>query len=118
MGKCETCMEQLTTETRQLMGCPLAPAPPPRAAGLVKPWQGLGYAGPSPAVCPGYTVQLPEVIETARARLHWRMGELRSFCGGAAPGALLERIEILEGAARELEEWRLTPATKGGGAEG
>jgi hypothetical protein len=118
MASCETCQLELSVESRQLAGCPWAPAVPARSLALVRAWSGLGYAGAPPTTCPGYTTQLPEVIETARARHHWLRGNLAALCGGPAPDALLERIEILDGAARELDAWSVTPRSKGGGAEG
>ena len=64
-----------------------------------------GFKG-EPTICPGYTTSLPEVIEIARARFHWKNG------GPAAIGItdwvnhpLAIGIEILEGAANESERW-------------
>ena len=60
-----------------------------------------------PTVCPGYTTSLPEVIEGARARLHWSKGALTSFCNGNARESVLMAIEILEGASNECQTWCL-----------
>lgn len=118
MGSCQTCMQDTTVDTRQLAGCPYAPLPPPRARALVQPWCGLGYRGDKPTVCPGHTTELPEVIEVVRAHRHWKVGAIGAVTVLPAPEALLQRIEVFEGACRELESWAMTPASKGGGAEG
>ncbi len=116
-AKCVTCMESLSEEQRQLAGCGYAPQPPERLRVFVEPWAGLGYTGPKPTVCPGYSTNLPEVIETARARLHWSKGELLSFTRGTPSEALTTGIEFLEHAANEAHLWSITPRSKGGGAE-
>lgn len=115
MTKCDTCIAKRSPEQRQLLGCAYTPPPAGRLSSFVKPWQGLGYSGDEPSVCPGYTTQLPEVIEIARARLHWSKGSLAAFCPGEPPSALLIGIEILEGAVCELIDWKSTPKAQGGG---
>ncbi len=86
---------------------------------MVSPWHGLGYKGDKPTTCPGYTCNLPETIEIARARLHWSKNAhaLESFCGGPVSAGMLLGMEILEGASNELSNWQMTPSSKGGGAE-
>lgn len=116
---CETCMESMTTEQRQLDGCGLAPLAPERLLRFVKPSIGLGYSGPGPTVCPGYSTALPEVIEAARARLHWSKG------GPAAIGVtdwqddpLSMAVEILDNEIETFRGWCTTPSSKGGGGPG
>lgn len=59
---------------------------------------------PEATVCPGYSTRLPEVYEAARA-LHWaKRGGLGPVYGqGQLPQAALDAIDILDGAANELE---------------
>jgi hypothetical protein len=92
--------------TRQLLGCGFAPLPAGHLLKFVRAPRPAGYEGDDPTVCPGYTTSLPEVIEIARARFHWKNG------GPAAIGItdwvnhpLAIGIEILEGAANESERW-------------
>ncbi len=116
MTKCETCMQSQSLQARQMHGCPWAPIAPERLAPYVQPWNGLGYAGDKPTACPGYTTNLPEVVEVARARLHWSKGQITAFCGGEQPtDALMIGVEILEGAIGEVITWSSTPRDKGGG---
>ena len=61
-------------------------------------------------ICPGYLCDLPEVIEVARAHLHWSKGSLHSFCRGEQPGdSLLYGIEVFEGALNSLSSWLMKP---------
>lgn len=59
-----------------------------------------------PSVCPGYTTQLPEVIEAARAHNYFTKGELTQFCEGQATEALKYAIEIFESANNAIDNWR------------
>lgn len=109
-------MQRLTPNARQLSGCGYEPL-----LDLRSPWSGgslPNYRGPQTTVCPGFTVALPEVIEVARARLHWSKGQLTQFVHGQAHDALLEGIECLEGAVNEFQFWSATPESKGGGGHG
>lgn len=104
-------MRALTEAARSQAGCGYAPT-----VERIYPWAGLGYKGATPTVCPGYSTNLPEVIEVARARFHWTKGELSAFTHGRATDALMIGIEILEGAVNECQAWCTTPRDKGGGA--
>ena len=60
--------------------------------------------GEDPAICPGYLINLPTVIECARAKLHWEKGLLKErYEGYELTGVLLDSIEILVGAVAEAE---------------
>lgn len=109
-------MQELPLDRRQQLGCGYAPPPSPHLASIVRPWAGLGYRGPRPTTCPGYTTNLPEVVEIARAHRHWSKGSLEAFCGGPPPEAVITGVEIFDAAMGELEAWRATPASQGGGA--
>lgn len=64
-------------------------------------------------LCAGYVCRLPEVIEAARARMHWEKGALVSFCGGQQPSDhLLEAIEIFNHSVAELHHWQMTERNK------
>lgn len=84
-----------------------------------RPWSPVsldaGHRGEY-TLCPGYTTKLPEVIEVTRARLHWSKGSLPVFCGKDEPTeSLVLGIEILEGAANEVQSWAMMPKAEGGG---
>jgi hypothetical protein len=119
-SKCETCMQSMTTEARQLEGCGYEPPPEEKLRPFVNPSVGLGYKGPNLTVCPGYSTSLPEVIEAARARMHWEKG------GPHAIGVtdwrddpLAEAVEILESEiSGDFRQWFALPASKGGGGPG
>lgn len=75
-----------------------------------------GYRGPALTTCAGYTANLPEVIESAVARLHWKTGQLESWCGKRRPTEeLLDAIVILDAECSALESWLMTPSKDGGG---
>jgi len=100
---CQLCMQHNPRALRQEMGCGYEPPPPPSIK--VDPWTppvdltggNRGYKGPPPQFCAGYTTKLPEVVEIERARKHWLLGELRSFCGDEPPtDVLIAGIELLD----------------------
>lgn len=110
-------------EQRQYMACGYEPALDPTRVRLTI-WNppaatatgNVGYRGPNPTVCPGYTTRLPEVQETALLRLHWENGVLRDACGGETPTEeTLSLIVVLQGAYNALQRWVMTPASDGGG---
>jgi hypothetical protein len=71
-------------------------------AGMDFDWKG------DPVACPGYTTNLPEVIEIARARVHAKeFGGLRDFCDETPSEALKQGVEILEGANNECQRWSM-----------
>lgn len=91
---------------------------PPAASVVVVPWSGLGYDGPAPTVCTGYSTSLPETIEIARAWKWWTKGQLDTFVDGAPVNDPLKvGIELFEAAVGAFERWRMTPRDKGGGAD-
>lgn len=108
-------MQTVSEYERQLVGCGFAPPLDVDLRSFADLAPPLG-ADTKPTVCPGYSTSLPEVIEVARARLHWSKG------GPAALGIvewhddpLAIGIEVLEGAANECQSWTLdNPVKKGG----
>ena len=77
---------------------------------------GVGYRGPEPTVCAGYTTSLPEVIEAAVIRRHWDKGQVVAACGGAMPTEeMLSSILVVDNAFAEVRNWASTPEKDGGG---
>lgn len=109
-------MASYNMATRQGWACGYELAP---GAGIpVAAWSGLGYKGEPPTVCPGFTTTLPETVEAARAWRWWSKGQLADFVDGAQVSEELKlAIEIFDGAIGNFERWRMTPTSKGGGAE-
>jgi hypothetical protein len=110
-------MQTLTQHQRQINGCGFAPSLAGEMAKHVGDWTGCGYKGEPTTVCPGYTTKLPEVIEIARARLHWSKGNLPLFAEDPLHPVAIG-VEILESSSNECQSWMITPQSKGGGAEG
>ncbi len=109
-------MQSLPRLVRQSFGCAYeAPAPSTIA---VHPPTGCGYTGERPTVCPGYTTSLPEVQEIAIAHLHWTKGELQNYCRGYSPDAITRGVTMIAGAWADVDNWRMTPVSQGGGREG
>jgi hypothetical protein len=77
----------------------------------VTPWdhQGRAKSKDDLVVCAGYVCSLPEVIEAARAHLHWSKGALRDFCRGEVPDQLFFGIEVFDGACDALSAWLMKP---------
>lgn len=110
---CSECMERCSVQDRQMAGCGYLPKPGPELLPYVRPWSGLGYAGDAPTQCPGYTTNLPEVQEVARAHLHWSKGALVPWLQGKdASEALLSGIEILELESHKFQNWLTDEASK------
>ena len=102
-------MRTTDQNTRKEMGCGYEPLVP---LGLRRRrWTHRAYRGPAPTVCAGYTTRLPEVLEAATERLHWDKGALTEPL--SEPMKLA--IEVLEGAALDVEAWLRKPAKEGGG---
>ena len=107
---CSRCQELVTKEARARWNC-----------GLLKPSERIGPGFPAPAdwgesseICPGYLVTLPQVIETARARVHWEKGLLKErYEGQNLPGVLFDCIEILSGAVSDVESFATRSARDG-----
>jgi len=97
---CSTCEKDLPANVRARWNC-----------GFLTPKKRVGPGFPSPAgweadkdICPGYIIQLPQVIEVARARVHWNKGLLRErYEGEELTGVLLDGLELLEGYVQDLE---------------
>lgn len=116
LGDCSECKRTRPRAARVSMGCGYEPAPASGTPVIV--WTHEGWKHEPATICPGYSCRLPEVLEIARARLHWDKGQLGTFCEGQPSELIMIGIEILEGSASELERALLTPRSKGGLAEG
>lgn len=109
---CGKCKMQFDSTTRAAMGCGYEK---PRDG--ARPWSPKNFNGKwigTELACPGYTTNLPEVIETARGRIHWNKSSLRDFCGGEQPtDETLACIELLESSCNEMIAWSQdNPETK------
>lgn len=113
LSDCENCKASMTRSARRAIACGYEV----ESAGALA-WDHRVHKGNAPAVCAGYTCKLPEVVEIARAYAHWENGSIESFCDGAPPELVQIALEVLAGSVREIERARLTPASKGGLAEG
>ncbi len=105
----------MTTQLqRQSLGCGYEPRTDRVSLLMWQPPQGAkGYSGPPLEWCAGYTTSLPEVMETAIARVHWSKGNAAAL--GELTEETLNSIVILEGSYNELQRWMLTPLSEGGG---
>jgi len=67
-------------------------------------WSEAGTCPHSEDICPGYVIQMPEVIETARL-LQWRNhGSLAALVDDLPlPMAAAACVDMLDGAVREVE---------------
>lgn len=99
LKNCDTCRANNSVEFRQSIACGFE-LPVENASA----WQ--HRSGKTNAdTCAGYLTNLPEVIEAARARLHWKHGGLRDFCHGQPHDNIMTAIEIIDGAAGEVESF-------------
>jgi hypothetical protein len=79
---CEECKRTVNVETRQAMGCgwerPVADARP----WIPESWAERNGPGWSLTVCPGYTTELPCVLEIVAAHAQWKHGTLTEYLDG------------------------------------
>lgn len=114
---CTRCKATTPKLQRQHLACGYEP---PLEDASPVPWGpprgDVGYSGDTPTVCAGYTTKLPEVREASLARVHWNTGNIGAVFGGDPPGEdILNAIVILESAHNQVERWRMTPVSEGGG---
>jgi hypothetical protein len=106
-------METGTKPVRQAMGCAYESIPVELRRPIGVP---LGCEVVA-TTCPGYTTKLPEVIEVARARLHWSKGGPAGIgIADWADSPLCAAIEVLEGASNEVQAWAMENPVKKAGA--
>jgi len=86
--ECKSCL-RIDKRTRQAIGCGWE-EPLPSA----RPWAHKDMDW-TPTVCPGYTCQLPEVIDVARCYMHWDRGQLQLKVPEPS-ASLLDAIEELK----------------------
>lgn len=95
---CKACNKRTTPSTRAMMLCgwvdesehigSLAPTPP---------------GAPNPTVCPGYTIQLPEVYEAARA-LGWKKdGCIREFYPDGLTAIAIDALDTVDSAINSVQ---------------
>lgn len=112
---CGKCMERTSRAQRQSLACGYEPA---SKSLPIRPWDHEGrksYPGeldergvPRVQLCAGYVCNLPEVIEVARAHMHWSKGQIESYCGGMPNEHMLTAIEVLEMSVADLKHWDAT----------
>lgn len=105
-------MRKRSKQERQLSGCGFE-----IAQGKTYPWtpQNLDPMWHAAEIdtCPGYSMNLPEVIEIARARVHWKEGGgLRDFCDDTPTERMRLGVEILEGTNNEVQRWAMDHPVK------
>jgi hypothetical protein len=98
-------MEATTHTIRQFLGCGYEPQ-----IERAQPWVPQGFDGKAEH-CAGYTSRLPQVIEVARAFLHWEKGQLQ-LRHDDPPAALLDGIEALSGSVAACQSHGLKEASK------
>jgi hypothetical protein len=119
LSNCDSCMKTQSKQTRQAVGCGWEPADP---VVPVRPWSPSNMAPfrqGDVTTCPGYTTNLPALIEVCRARVHWdkNAAAFAAFCEGDATEQTLAALEILDGAINEVSSWAMTPRNEGGGRD-
>ncbi len=123
IADCENCLKNVNKQSRQSLGC--AYEAPPASSIPVSTWEHRGREYrhgehddkgiPIVNVCPGYLVSLPEVIDVARAHLHWDKSQLATYCRGEVSDEMFYGVETLYGASGECQAWAMRPAKDGGG---
>jgi hypothetical protein len=120
LADCKACMQSTPRLQRQALGCGFEPRPRSELVPIT-PWQPppgkVGYHGPRPTVCAGFSTKLPEVAEVALARRHWKQNSLPLFLEGEqAHEVLLEAVIVLDNEFSSVERYIMTPSKDGGGA--
>jgi hypothetical protein len=107
-----------TQVQRRYLGCGYESPLPDRVHLSVwqPPMGDKAWRGDALTLCAGYSTNLPEVTETVLMRMHWTTGNLApALMGETATEETLNAIVVLESAYKQVEHWRMTPATEGGG---
>lgn len=73
-----------------------------------------GYTGEHPDICPGYLVQLPQVIDAVRAYSWRKDGALREYFGTSQITDLSRTaIDIVGGEFKAVEQYRIRKSREG-----
>lgn len=116
-------MQARTKIERQHMECGYEPRLPDDKRKHLMIWQPpsggerVGYKGPKLTTCAGFTTKLPEVLETAYYRAHWKEGALEQACDGKPTPHLMGSLLVLDSQFNALEAWLMTTAADGGGGK-
>lgn len=109
--ECSNCLQQQTKLVRRSWHCGYLPVSEHKGPGFL----GGGSDWPNYTTCPGYTISLPQVYETARARMLWDKGCLK-LRHKKPSDALLSAIEILQCSASKCETLSLNRAGSDNGS--
>ena len=104
---CSDCGSWLNEEQQATMCCGWLPKHK-RIGSPPAPWVRARGGGPEPTVCPGYTISLPQVQQTARA-LQWaERGLLSEYCGTEdLPQLVFDAVDILNAEISAVERFAL-----------
>jgi len=119
---CSMCRDRVSAPMRQAMGCAFLDPIRDDRGELSVPhaiWKHEGDKSAGQTICPGYTTNLPDVIDIARAHQHWTKGELGTVLGGAdgLPPVLADGIGQIDESVQRLDGWRMSASNKKGGAQ-
>lgn len=111
IADCAKCKASTPQLQRQSLGCGYEPPTNRVALNLWSPPD--AYDGPPPTVCAGFTTALPEVMEAAFMRAHWKTGNLAAALGGEpATDELLAAIITLDYSFNAVEAFRMSEKGK------
>jgi len=97
---CFHCEENVDPSIRARWNCGRMPPHNRTGPGFPNP----PHWGPDCSVCPGYLITLPQVIETARVRSHWKHGCIKErYEDAPLTGLLFECIDFLDNSVQNLE---------------
>jgi hypothetical protein len=112
---CKRCKMTQPQLIRMSRGCGYEPPAERTRLTVWQPPMGkVGYRGPDLTTCPGYTCNLPEVLEVALAHVHWSKGNA-SILG--LNEEMQHAVVILDGQQNQLQHWSMTDVKDGGGRE-
>lgn len=105
MLDCTSCEKHTDKALRREMGCGWLP----RAENPAAVWSGQTGALEN-RTCPGYTTELPDVIDVARVYWWADKGSIRDRLGGEPPEAIINGVDVLRCAIGDVEHYRIEKA--------
>jgi hypothetical protein len=104
--QCEPCMKHNEPELRRALGCGWLP---PLEDAVV--WSGPGHL--ELTTCPGYTTQLPDVVDVAQVYWWAEHGSLRDRLTRKPSRTLIRGIDALRSAVSALNVYRIRNPKRG-----